>query len=264
MTEEKKQPPSPSIRRAGDYERTRFHRICVTGLSGSGKTVLGTTVPDGITLVTEAVSLPTIRAWNPNQAIIEVYKHKALQDALWWARDSAESRKYATLVVDSGTECGDIIKKFVIANSPSRAKMDKAGLKNTMSLDDWGTYYSELDRLMRALTTLPMHTFVLAQAFELIDETTRSRYLRPNFEGNKFPPRFPGYFSLSGVLERVPVVKGDGVERRVVFEAPSDLYLVKTAKGLGDIEVPDVGVWIRKMDQATVDADEKSDEKGAA
>jgi hypothetical protein len=257
MTEEKKQPPSITIRRAGDYERTRYHRMCVTGLSGSGKTVLGTTVPDGITLVAEPVALPTIRAWNPNQAIIEIKSHTQLSDALTWARNSNEARKYATLVVDSGTECGDIIKKWVIHNSPSRAKMEKAGLKNTMSLDDWGTYYSELDRLMRSFTMLPMHTLVLAQAFELIDETTRSRYLRPNFEGNKFPPRFPGYFSLSGVLERVPVVKGSGVERRVVFEAPSDLYLVKTAKGLGDIEVPDVSTWIRKMDEATVDATEK-------
>lgn len=248
-----------TVRRAGDYERTRYHRMCVTGLSGSGKTVLGTTAPNGITIVAEPVALPTIRTWNPNQGIIEVSDRKKLYDVLWWARDSSEARKYETLVVDSGTECGDIMKKWVIENSPSRLKMEQKGLKNTMSLDDWGTYYSELDRLMRALTTLPMHTLVLAQAFELVDEVTRSRYLRPNFEGNKFPPRFPGYFSLSGVLERVPKIQGGGIERRVVFEAPSDLYLVKTCRGLGDYEVPDVGVWIQKMDAGAIES-----ERGAA
>ncbi len=254
-----KGPPSIQIMRAGDYPRSRWHRMCVTGLSGSGKTVLGCTAPDAFTIVAEKVALPTIRAWNPDQGIVEVGDRKELYDVLHWARDSQEARIYQSLVVDSGTECGDIIKKWTAKNSPSRAKMEAAGMRNVLSLDDWGTYFSELDRLMRAFTTLPMHTLVLAQAFEIVDDATRTRFLRPNFEGNKFPPRFPGYFSLSGVLERIPKAEGPGVDRRVVFEAPGGLYLVKTAKGLGDHEEPNVARWIEKMDAATMQA-----EKGAA
>jgi hypothetical protein len=229
--------------------------MCVLGLSGSGKTVLGTTAPDGLTLVAETIALPTIRSWNPDQGVIEVKNRDQLFDVLRWAYSSKEARQYQTLVVDSATECGDLIKKWVSKNSPDGQKLRAKGMpEGTLSLSDWGAYYAELDRFMRALTTMPMHTLALAQAFEDVDEGTKQRFLRPNFEGKKFPPRFPGYFSLSGVIECYPNLKGDGVQRRVCFESAGGVYLVKGAKGLSPYEEPNVATWIEKID-ATQEGD---------
>lgn len=246
------------VTRAGDYERTRYHRMCVIGLSGSGKTVLGTTAPKPLALVAEKIALPTIRSWNPDQGIIEIRNRDHLWDVLRWCYSSEEARQYETLVVDSATECGDMIKKWISENSPEAQKLRAKGMpEGTISLSDWGAYYAELDRFMRALTTMPMHTLALAQAFEIVDDLSKQRLLRPNFEGSKFPPRFPGYFSLSGAIECFPKMQGEGVDRRVMFEAAGGLFLVKGAKGLGAIEEPNVTRWIEKMDAAAAEEDKE-------
>ena len=247
----KKQPSfSIPIKKAGADPTAQYHRMCVTALTGAGKTVLGTTAPRPLIMVAESISKPTIQAFNPEAYVIEVTSRDEIMKVLEWARSSEEARHFATLVVDSATECGEILKKWVVENSPTRAKMEAMGKFNVLTLDDWGTYYSELDRMMRMFTTLPMHTLCLAQAFEQVDEVSRARFLRPNFEGSKFPPRFPGYFSLSGVLERVPSADGKSVERRVVFDTPGSMYLTKTAKGLDDVEPANVARWIEKLNAA--------------
>jgi len=236
------------VQRAGNVARSQHHRICITGLSGAGKTVLGTTVPNGVTVVTEAIALPTIRQWNPDQGVIEAPDLRSLWEAIRWAHDSQEARQFDTFVLDSATEAGHQLRRWITETSPDRTALENAGRKGTLSLGDYGKYFSELDKMMRALVSLPMHVVVLAQAFETTDEITKTIGIRPNFEGQKFIPRFPGYFELSGVLRCVPNLTGSGVTREVVFEGESGRFIVKGSKRLKPVEVPNISMWIEAMD----------------
>lgn len=245
------------LKRAGDYPAAEFHRMAVTGLSGSGKTVFGAKVDNGVTIVTEEISMRTIRDWNPEQMLIEAYDRDAVVDALAWAYKSKEAREYQTLVLDSANELGVWVRKWVFKHSKDRKKLEAQGKFDVLSLDDWNTYYNELDRVFRFVNKIPMHTIVLAQAFEEVDPVTRMTKLRPNFDGQKFPPRFPGYFTISGVIESTPNNEGGASQRQMIFDSAWGQHLVKAALGLNPIEpisddpnVHDLDLWFDRMDKA--------------
>jgi hypothetical protein len=232
---------------AGDLPSQR--KILLHGDSGSGKTRIGAMAPSPIIILTEPNGLATIQASNPDAMVVEATDlatvTRVLKDAASGQLTEKLGRK--TLVLDSLTELQRMIRDDILAT--------KSG--GTFTLQDWGTLTDRTRKLIRMLRNVRMDILAIALSQHENEESTGVRHTTPMFEGRKIPNEIAGYFSAVGyVFKRYKADENNPdtkvVSHEVLFGGPQNI-LTKTLPGLEAVEVPDMNVWLDKMQSSTGD-----------
>lgn len=205
-------------------------KVLVYGQAGAGKTYLIRTLPAPIVLSAEAGLLSLKDA---NLPYIEVADMATLHEAYAWLADSAESRQYASVAIDSLSEVAEVVlaAEKRVAKDPRQA---------------YGAMQDQMAELIRAFRDLPgRHVYMSAKVDKSQDELGRVLYA-PGMPGNKTGQALPYFFDEVLVLrvER----DAEGVVHRALMCSGDGQWLAKDRSGRLDLwEAPDLGAVISKI-----------------
>lgn len=237
-------------------------KTLVYGSSGTGKTHLIATMPDpALVLLTEKHGGMTIKRVNPKAKIMFIEDEKVCNchgrpvakcgspqgvrvrkahEKLYSVLDELASKKtpFRSVALDSLTDLQQILLHDRKGGKPG----------GDVSLKEWGKLIDETKHVVVRLRNLNMHVGVICLADESQDDENRMIY-RPALAGKKLPNSLIQYFNLCCFQRKMR--DKSSVERAVhesVFDAGEE-YHTKTHPALAPIEIPNMRLWVEKMDE---------------
>lgn len=205
-------------------------RVLVYGQAGAGKTTLTKTLPSPVIISTEA-GLLSLRS--EKIPYIEVASVAALGDVFKWLTESAESKAYKSVVLDSLSEIAEV----VLSGEKKNNKDGRAA---------YGEMNDVMSQIIRSFRDLPeRHVYFTAKA-EKTQTDTGELLWSPSAPGKSLTQSLPYYFDEVLALRLIRDEKG---EIRRVLQCHSDLsWLAKDRSGrLAPIEAADLGAIIKKI-----------------
>lgn len=228
-----------------------YLKVLLYGDSGVGKTWTASTAPRPVYLLTEPNGLPTILAANPDAVVVQADEgHGGLDTVrqfLQAARDGSLARETGceSVILDSLNELQRMLKDEIMATK-------KGGhTAESFTLQDWGVLNDKMRAMVRVFRDLPFHVVGLTHA-DVDQEEDGPRWLSPYFMGQSIPREIGGYFSVVGYQYRKQVKAEDGgattTTRHVLLQGPPTV-VCKGLHGLDAVEVPDLSVWMDKINR---------------
>jgi hypothetical protein len=261
-----------------------FFKALIYGRPGAGKSTLAVTADDPLVILSErqgyrsvkdaarrlrkplpptilVQTLEDVRAVllglqsDPEQPIASAMRKLGASDA-----DVAALpyQKPKTVVIDSITEVFELISRDI--ERIAGRKVGKDGLE-VKPERYWGVLRDRSERLIRAFRDLPYHILFLALLSdrEIGDGDEKSRVIDPSCPMKALPASLAAAVNAVGIISvaAVPTKSEDGHtvyehKRWVRFAAP-DWMMTKALRPLRDVEVPDVGAWLRRLAQEEAD-----------
>lgn len=205
-------------------------KLLVYGNAGAGKTSLIPTLPNPIVLSAEGGLLSIADADIP---FIEVSSYDTLMEAYQWFTQSAESKNYGSVALDSISEIAEVVLNHEkkIAKDPRQA---------------YGAMQEQMSDIIRAFRDIPdKHVYFTAKCEKSADETGRLLFA-PSMPGNKTGQQLPYFFDE--VLALRVEKDQEGNSHRTLMCDSDGIWLAKDRSGKLDIwEQPDLGEIIKKI-----------------
>ena len=218
-------------------------KILVYASAGTGKTWLASQSPKPVVVLTEKNGLTSVAHSNPEALIVEVTDADQLFDVVLDAKDGAieaqdeqgktHKVKFDTLVIDSLTEAQRLIKDRIL----------KQANREDMMLKDWNTLTNHMQRFVRAIRDLPVNVVCTALMEESYEESTGTRYIKPQFEGKKTTQQISQYFNMVGYLFKKDGGKAASNElqpRYLMLDGPNQVMCKPAHPVVGIIEDPSI------------------------
>lgn len=233
------------IKKAGTYlaEGKAAVKALIYASAGTGKTWMAAQAPNPVIILTEKNGLTSVAHSNPDAMVVEVTDadelFKVIVDAQDGHIDAEDSKgkihkvKFDTLVIDSLTEAQRLIKDRIL----------KQANREDMILKDWNTLTNHMQRMIRAIRDLPVNVICTALMEESYEESSGTRYIKPQFEGKKTTQQISQYFNFVGYL-----FKKDGgtaksnelLPRYLMFDGPNNVMCKPAHPVVGVIENPNI------------------------
>jgi hypothetical protein len=198
-------------------QNSPYLKLCVYGLSGVGKTVLGSTAPKPIVLSAEKGLLSISSKDIP---VIEIQDLSEVKEAIMLLRK--EKVVFSTLVLDSLSELGEVYISKIL---PSYKDPRQA----------YGVLADQMLLTTRYLRDLPKHIVVICKQEVYKDEMSGSTYYRPASPGQAFTQQIPHLFDEVLCLR---MGKKDKKVYRYLQTQPDPQYTAKDRSGKLSIEEP--------------------------
>lgn len=205
-------------------------KLLVYGQAGAGKTSLIKTLPSPVVLSAEGGLLSIADADVP---YIEIASMDDLREAYSWLRDSAESKQFKSVALDSISEVAE-----VVLTAEKKATKDGRAA--------YGEMNSVMTELIRSFRDLPSrHVYMSAKLEKLQDEMGKVMY-GPSMPGKSLSQGLPYYFDE--VLALRVEKDSEGNSQRALMCDGDGSWLAKDRSGkLSAWEAPDLGEIIKKM-----------------
>jgi phage nucleotide-binding protein len=205
-------------------------KLLVYGQAGAGKTSLIKTLPSPLVLSAEGGLLSIADADVP---YIEIGSMDDLREAYSWLRDSAESKQFKSVALDSISEVAE-----VVLNAEKKATKDGRAA--------YGEMNSVMTELIRSFRDLPgRHVYMSAKLEKLQDEMGKVMY-GPSMPGKTLSQGLPYFFDE--VLALRVEKDSEGNSQRALMCDSDGAWLAKDRSGkLAQWEAPDLGEIIKKM-----------------
>jgi hypothetical protein len=205
-------------------------KLLVYGQAGAGKTSLIKTLPSPLVLSAEGGLLSIADADVP---YIEIGSMDDLREAYSWLRDSAESKQFKSVALDSISEVAE-----VVLNAEKKATNDGRAASGEMN--------SVMTELIRSFRDLPgRHVYMSAKLEKLQDEMGKVMY-GPSMPGKTLSQGLPYFFDE--VLALRVEKDSEGNSQRALMCDSDGAWLAKDRSGkLAQWEAPDLGEIIKKM-----------------
>lgn len=205
-------------------------KLLVYGQAGAGKTSLIKTLPSPVVLSAEGGLLSIADADVP---YIEIASMDDLREAYTWLRDSAESKQFKSVALDSISEVAEVV---LIA--------EKKATKDGRAA--YGEMNSIMTELIRSFRDLPgRHVYMSAKLEKLQDEMGKVMY-GPSMPGKSLSQGLPYFFDE--VLALRVEKDSEGKSQRALMCDGDGSWLAKDRSGkLAAWEAPDLGEIIKKM-----------------
>jgi phage nucleotide-binding protein len=205
-------------------------KLLVYGQAGAGKTSLIKTLPNPVVLSAEGGLLSIADADVP---YIEIGSMDDLREAYSWLRDSAESKQFKSVALDSISEVAE-----VVLNAEKKATKDGRAAYGEMN-----SVMTELIRSFRDL--LGRHVYMSAKLEKLQDEMGKVMY-GPSMPGKSLSQGLPYFFDE--VLALRVEKDSEGNSQRALMCDSDGAWLAKDRSGkLAQWEAPDLGEIIKKI-----------------
>jgi phage nucleotide-binding protein len=217
--------------------------LLVYGAAGSGKTVLCTTAPSPILIISAEGGLLSIR--NADVQAIEVKSVADINEIYDYLY--THSNEFKTVCLDSISEVSEV----VLANEKEKTKDPRQA---------YGTVIDEMMRLLRQFRDLPMDVVMTAKQDRLRDEGQGNNVLyMPSMVGAKLPQAIPYLFDEVFALR---VDKNDEGETTRWLQTEKDWqYEAKDRSGLLDqFEEADLSHIFAKVRDDTIQSKTKNEE----
>lgn len=205
-------------------------RVLVYGQAGAGKTTLIRTLPKPVVVSAEAGLLSLKGCGIP---YIEVTNTAELGDVFKWLKESAESKEFQSVALDSVSEIAEVVLS-------AEKKKNKDGRAAYGEMNDW------MAQIIRSFRDLPgRHIYFTAKA-EKTQTDTGALLWAPSMPGKSLTQSLPYYFDE--VLALRLAQNDDGSVKRVL-QCQGDLsWLAKDRSGkLAPAEEADLGALIQKI-----------------
>ena len=220
------------IRKVSEVVDASVVNMLVYGISGIGKTVLGSTAPKPLFLSAED-GLLSLKDTAGDIDVTEITSEKDLEEVLSFLRTTQE---YETVVIDSLSEFSQ-----TLLASLKDGERDKRQAYGKMA--DSILYY------VRQFRKLPLHTVFIAKQVRIQDEASGRMLYAPKFPGKVLDSEMD--YQLDEVFA-MRFKKFDGKEYRVLQTQPDIEYSAKDRSGkLNMWEKPDLTAIIEKITQTT-------------
>ena len=247
-----------------DYGEGDYLKALVYGNTGTGKTTLGVSCPNGLIVLSEAQGFKAIRAavartgvLMPQVVLVETAADLgAVKDGLSGPRDrpmviAGEEYEWPhTVVLDSMT---DIVEGIFLEAIAKTLPKDEHG-EPADSRKMYGILGKRVGNMLRFFRDLPMHVLFLCQAFdEVVGEgNDGKRVIKPQLPG-KLSKRICQSVNVVGYSRR-EYTGIDADEQRTlgwsVMTAGPDYMELKTFRPLLDKEEPDFADWCIRLAMA--------------
>jgi len=210
------------IRKSNEINANTKYRILLYGVPGIAKSTTALSAPNPLVIDTD-------RGWNrvPVQFRKGDYTQPETYEELL-SDLNGDMSKYETLVFDTGGSLLDLMKAYVIRQSPKNGQKDGT----TLSMQGYGAVGREFSRLMNhCYFTLCKHVVIIFHAKEEKDgEDTK---IRLDVEGATKNNIWKN-MDVGGFIE----MRGN---KRVVGFSPTERYFAKGTHGIsGEVDLPNV------------------------
>lgn len=204
-------------------------KVCVYGGSGSGKTVLTTTLPSPVILSAEGGLLSIADAGLP---FVDIDGMEALREAYAWLSDSDEAKQFESVTLDSISEIAEVC----LATEKAVAKDPRAA---------YGEMQTTMSEVIRLFRDLPKNVYFTAKMEKSQDELGRVLYA-PSMPGQKLGQSLPYFFDVVAALRTEK--DADGTIQRALMLHSDGVWQAKDRSGKLDAwEAPDLGSIIKKV-----------------
>ena len=218
-----------NLKRTGSLE-AHFVKLLAYGAAGAGKTSLIATLPNPVVLSAEGGLLSIQGADLP---FVEIKDMASLKEAYNWLADSAESKDFESVAIDSISEIAEVVLSY-----------EKKATKDPRAA--YGNMQEQMADIIRLFRDLPnRHVYMSAKLEKTSDEMGRILYA-PSMPGNKTGQSLPYFFDevLALRIEK----SEDGQSHRALMCDSDGLWLAKDRSGkLDQWEAPDLGLIINKI-----------------
>jgi len=204
-------------------------KIIVFGASGSGKTTLIKTLPNPIILSAEAGLLSINDSDIP---FIEIRNMDDLMEAYTWVTQSAESKNFESIALDSISEVGE-----VVLSAEKRKQKDGRAAYGEMN-----TIMMEVLRAFRDISG--KNVYMSAKMEKMQDESGRVMY-SPSMPGSRLTQQIPYLVDECYALRTEK--DQDGNIQRGLMTQSDGLWAVKSRGRIASWEAPDLGAIIKKI-----------------
>lgn len=181
------------LRPANDFAQNFGCKCLIYGPAGSGKTPILNSAPRPLLLATEPGLLSMKGSTIPTY---EAYTPKAISDFFTWFFNSAETKNFDTLGIDSASQIADI---HLIAAQ----KTNKHGLKAYGEMAE-----NTIEHLRTLYYTRYKHTYVICK--EEIKDLDGQSMRRPYFPGQVLPITVPHLYDFILRLAKTNVPEAQG------------------------------------------------------
>ena len=218
-------------------------KILLYASAGTGKTWMAAQAPNPVIVLTEKNGLTSVAHSNPNAMIVEVTDADELFNVIVDAQDGhidaqdekgkVHKVKFDTLVIDSLTEAQRLIKDRIL----------KQANREDMILKDWNTLTNHMQRMIRAIRDLPVNVICTALMEESYEESSGTRYIKPQFDGKKTTQQISQYFNMVGYLFKKDGGKATSDElqpRYLMLDGPNNVMCKPAHPVVGTIENPNI------------------------
>lgn len=208
-------------------------KMLVYGQAGAGKTTLISSLPDCIVLSAEAGLLSLSQF---NIPYIEITSMDDLAEAAQWLSESAESKDYQSVALDSISEIAEVI----LATEKKKTKDPRQA---------YGVMQDMLTNYIRYFRDLPnRHVYFSAKMEKVQDEMGRIMY-GPSLPGNKMAQLLPYFFDE--VLAMRVEHNDEGATMRKLQTEGDGAWLAKDRSGKLEKWIdPDLGQVIHAILQS--------------
>ncbi len=222
------------LRPARDFANQFGVKCVVYGAPGSGKTPLINTAPRPLLLACEP-GLLSMR--NSTVPTYQGYTVKAIDDFFEWFFNSAETKNFDTICIDSVTQMADIYLQGALTGK------SKSGNKVHGKVA-YGEMATETMKQLRGLYySIQKHTYLIAKEAATEDNGVTMR--RPYMQGKQLPVEFPHLFDeiLHLGIHNVP---GVGQVKSLQCNASIDTLARDRTGMLAEFEQPDFSALVKK------------------
>lgn len=279
-------PPArpPALKRIDDLEDETYLKVGLYGLSGSGKTSYGATMPSPLILLSErqgmkairvaakreGIALPKVVLMREAQAYRDVHRAILMQEASkdpdLVIRNKAgdEVLRFAkfkpqSVVLDSITDAGKLLAEEI--QKSTGVRLGKDGLP-VLAERYWGVLIDRCEQLIRLYRDVPANVVFLAQMDDRTDEGEEGeapvRTVAPRMPTRSLQQTLAQATNVLAISRRE--LAKDATGKRLVDENGQALYrfsaqtagpgfmLLKTMRPLRDFEPLDFRVWLQRLD----------------
>jgi hypothetical protein len=212
--------------------RTSGAKVLVYGPAGIGKTRLCATMPPPVVIASAEAGLMSLR--QRKDPVAEIHSYADVEEFYRWCTQSAESRQFPSVCIDSITEIADVLLTAVKRNAKDPRQA-------------YGEMLERMIPMLRGFRDIQgKHVYFSAQMEYSKDDATGVSKWGPSMPGTKLGPKLPYLFDevfRMGTAKTPQGVAYTFLQTQVDFQ-----YEAKDRSGsLASVETPDLSAVISKI-----------------